>query len=98
MTIEIKTENLHAVIEKDYRFKDQRCLIKIYNNPGKWKEAQEKRNEDTSQQLPRFVELRMFEHEAIEMLEMLHRCIEAILAARDINENKIIESEKKENG
>lgn len=89
MTIEIKTENLHAVIEKDYRFKDQRHLIKIYNAPGKWKEAQEKRNEDVTQHLPRFIELRMFEHEAIEMLDMLNQCIEAILAAKNIqNENE----------
>lgn len=93
MAIEIKTENLHSVIEKDYRFKDQRYLIKIYNAPGKWKEAQEKRNEDTTQHLPRFIELRMFEHEAVEMLDILHQCIEAILAAKNI-QNEVNENEK----
>lgn len=92
MAIEIKTENLHAVIEKDYKFKDQRSLIRIYNNPGKWKEAQAKRQEDVTQHLPRFVELRMYEHEAVEMMDILQQSIEAILAAKNTpNENEIIE-------
>lgn len=95
MSIEIKTENLHAVIEKDYRFKDQRHLIKIYNAPNKWKEAQEKRQEDVTQHLPRFIELRMFEYEAVEMLDILHQCIEAILAAKNI-QNEVNEVNKKD--